>query len=437
MTKFNYLIIGNSAGAIGCVEGLRSVDQEGTLAIIAEEAYHTYSRALLPYYLSGKISLENIYYRPPDFYHKFNVTPLLGKKAVRINFKSKEVELANGEQVGYEKLLLATGASTLIPPLTGLDKKNIFGFLSLSNTLQIEKILGQVKNVVILGGGVIGLMTAEVLNLTAAEVLRKRGLNVSMVELAERILAPVVDETASKILEALFQENGIEVWTKTTIKEIVGKEKVESIVLTNGRSLSCDLLILAAGVIPRVELVKDTEVKVNKGIIVNKKMQTSAPDIYACGDCAEVYDSVTDTYRVIPLWPNAYVGGKVAGYNMAGLEREYNWGTSMNSMHFFDLYVISAGINVTRDNEKAFEVISKLDRERKIYRKFALADGQIQGLLLMGEITRAGILTNLMRRKINVRDFQAELLRSDFGYSHLPDELRWQLLKDDVLLGVV
>jgi NAD(P)H-nitrite reductase large subunit len=429
VTKFNYLIIGNSAGAIGCVEGLRSVDQEGTLALIAEEAYHTYSRALLPYYLSGKINLENIYYRPPDFYHKFNVTPLLGKKAVRINFKPKEVELANGEQVGYEKLLLATGASTLIPPLTGLDKKNIFSFLSLSNTLQIEKILDQVKNVVILGGGVIGLMIAE--------VLKKRGLNVWVVELAERILAPVVDETASKILEALFRENGIEILTKTTIKEIVGKEKVERIVLTNGRSLLCDLLILTAGTLPRVELVKGTEVKVNKGIIVNKKMQTSVPDIYACGDCAEVYDSVTDTYRVIPLWPNAYVGGKVAGYNMAGLEREYNWGISMNSMHFFGLYVISAGINVTRDNEKAFEVLSKLDQERKIYRKFALANGQIKGLLLMREITRAGVLINLMRRKINVRDFQAELLRSDFGYSNLPDELRWQLLKDDVLLGVV
>lgn len=437
MTKFNYLIIGNSAGAIGCIEGLRSVDKEGTLALISEEAYHTYSRALLPYYLSGKISLENIYYRPPDFYQKFNVTPLLGKKAVRINFKSKEVELANGEQVGYEKLLLATGASTLTPPLTGLDKKNIFGFLSLNNTLQIEKILDQVKNVVILGGGVIGLMAAEVLNLTAAEVLKKRGLNVWVVELAERILAPVIDETASKILEALFQENGIEILTKTTIKEIVGKEKVEGIVLSNGRSLPCDLLILAAGVIPRVELVKGTEVKVNKGIAVNKKMQTSVPDIYACGDCAEAYDAVTDTYRIIPLWPNAYVGGKVAGYNMAGLEREYNWGTSMNSMHFFGLYVISAGINVTRDNEKAFKVINKLDQERKIYRKFALANSQIQGLLLMGEIARAGVLTNLMRRKINVQDFKAELLRSDFGYSNLPDELRWQLLKDDVLLGVV
>jgi NAD(P)H-nitrite reductase large subunit len=106
-------------------------------------------------------------------------------------------------------------------------------------------------------------------------------------------------------------------------------------------------------------------------------------------------------------------------------------------MHFFGLYVISAGINVTRDNEKVFEVISKLDQERKIYRKFALANGQIQGLLLMGEIARAGVLTNLMRRKINVQDFQAELLRSDFGYGNLPNELRWQLLKDDVLLGVV
>ncbi len=429
MSAFEYLIIGNSAGAVGCVEGIRDVDQRGKIAVISEEKHHAYSRALIPYYLDGKIDREKIYYRPPDFYEKYGVVPLLGKKAVTLDLARREVELLDGERVGYGKLLLATGGRPFLPPIAGLDKRNVFTFLSLEDVLGIEKALAGAKNAVILGGGVIGLM--------AAEVLKKKGLDVFVLELAQRVLAPVVDETASGIVETLFAENGVKVYTGTTIKEVHGGDAVEKVTLTDGRTLSCDLLLIAVGVVPRVELVKNTGIKVNRGIVTDQRMQTSVPDVYACGDCAEAYDFVTGTSRLIPLWPNAYVGGRIAGYNMAGMSREYVWGTSMNAMHFFNLYIINAGINVTQENAGGYEAISKLDRDRKIYRKFAFREGRLQGFVLVGEVARAGILVNLMRKKIDVRGFAQALLDKNFGYKDLPDELRWQLLKDDVLLGVI
>lgn len=430
MEKFDYLIIGNSAGAVGCIEGLRTVDKTGTIAVVAEEAHHVYSRALIPYYLDGKISRENMHYRPLDFYQRAGVTLFSGQRATGINFESKEAELEGGKWLGYNKLLLATGGKPIIPPIPGLDKENVFTFLSMDDALNIENTLPGVRNAVVLGGGVIGLM--------AAEVLKKKGLNVYVLELAPRVLAPVLDETASGIVQRSFRNAGVEIFTENTIQEIHGDEKVESVTLQDGTVLPCDLLIVGVGVIPRVELVEGTGIKVNRGIVVDRRMQTSLPDVYACGDCASIYDFVKGEVRPLPLWPNAYAGGRVAAFNMAGMNREYTWGTSMNSMHFFDVNIINAGLNVTAGDSEDLTIISKLNEEKNIYRKFVLnREGRILGYILVGEVARAGIFLNFMRKQVDVRDFQQELLDENFGYAVMQDELRWQLLKDDVILGVV
>ena len=430
MNTFTYVIIGNSAGAVGCLEALREADKTGTIALVAEEMRHVYSRALIPYYLAGKIDRAGMFYRPPDFYEKCGVSLFLGKKAAAVDFEQKEVELAGGERIGYGKLLLAAGGRPFLPPLPGLEKKqNVFTFLGFDDALAIEKALPGAKNAVVLGGGVIGLM--------AAEVLRKKGLAVCVLELAPRVLAPVVDETVSALVESLFRENGVEIYTQTTVLEIRGTDRVREAVLTGGRTIPADLLIVAAGVVPRTELAQGDGMKVNRGIVVDRRMQTSVPDVYACGDCAEVYDFAAGASKVLPLWPNAYAGGRTAGFNMAGRPVEYAWATAMNATHFFDFYIVNAGVNVTAENAKEYEILSRLAPDRRSYRKFALQDGRLRGFVLAGEVARAGIFLNLMRKAADVRSFAAELLKSGFGYSDLPDELRWALLKDDVVLGVV
>lgn len=429
MSAYDYVIIGNSAGSVGCVEGLRSIDKQARIAVISEETHHVYSRALIPYLLDGKTNREKMYYRPLDFYEHAKVD-LIKEKAVNVDFNHKLVELADGKQLNYVKLLLATGGKPIFPPIPGLDKKNVFSFHSMDDALGIEKILPGAKNAVILGGGVIGLM--------AAEVLHKKGLHVYVLELSDRLLAPVIDETTSDLVQKTFSETGVEVLTQNTIKEIHGADKVESVTLKDGRTIPCDLLIVGVGVVPRVELVEGTGMEINRGIVVDQHMQTSVPDVYACGDCACTYNFVTGQTQPLPLWPNAYLGGRIAAYNMAGQKREYAWGTSMNAMHYFNVNIINAGLNITGADADEWNIITQLDEDNKIYRKFVLDnDGVISGFILVGQIARAGIFLNLMRRKVDVRGFQQELLDDNFGYSVMPEELRWQLLKDDVILGVV
>ncbi|TYO96213.1 NAD(P)/FAD-dependent oxidoreductase [Desulfallas thermosapovorans] len=432
MGDYDYLIIGNSAGAVGCIEGLRSMDKNGTVALVAEEEHHVYSRALIPYYLGGQITRNKMYYRPRDFYDRARVSVIKERRAVKIHSAVRMVELDNGSRLGYGKLLLATGGKPVYPPISGLDKQqNVFSFHSMKDVLGIERELPAVRSAVVLGGGVIGLM--------AAEVLHKRGLDVHVLELADRLLAPVVDETTSHLVEGALQKAGVTLYLNNTIDQVHGTQRVESVTLKDGRSIPCDLLIVGVGVAPRVELAQGTGIEVNRGIVVDKNMQTAVPGIYACGDCASTYNFVTGAGQNLPLWPNAYLGGRIAGFNMAGMERAFVQGTAMNAMHFFDINIINAGINVTgAETPDGLDVIQEYNKDTQTYRKFILSEkGHIKGFILVGQIARAGIFLNLMRRKTDVRAFIKDLFKTDFGYADLPETLRWKLLQDDVILGVV
>lgn len=425
--KYDHIIIGNSAGGIGCVEAIRELDKDSNILVISAEKYHAYSRALIPYYLDGKIEFEKMYYRPPDFYEKMDVDTKLGVKAVGIDVEAKRVMLENGESVEYGKLLIATGGKPLIPPIDGLKgQDNVFTFLKMDDVLAVERAIHEAKRVVVLGGGIIGLM--------ASEVLAKKGLEVKVIELADRVLAPVVDEITSRIVERKFKENGVEIILNNTISKVVGDSKVEKVVLKDGREIDTDMLIVAVGVIPNTDVVEGTPIEVRRGIVVNKKMETSVKDIYACGDCAEIYDFVFGANRVLPLWPTAYTGGRIAGFNMAGEEREYTLATSMNAMHFFDYYIINAGLNVPNDSEE-FEVIYSLEGEK--YRKFALKNGRIAGFIIAGKMERAGIFLKLMEEEVDVSPFKEKLLKEDFGYVDIPEPVRWILLEEKIKLGVV
>ncbi|HID43750.1 MAG TPA: NAD(P)/FAD-dependent oxidoreductase [Archaeoglobaceae archaeon] len=428
MKRYDFVVIGNSAGGIGCIETLRNLDPDASIAVISDEKYHTYSRALIPYYLDGKIEFDKMYYRPLDFYERMKVEALLGKRATRIDFKNKVVELDDGESVGYGKLLLATGGRPFIPPIEGINRKKVFTFVKMDDVIGIKESLQSAENAVVLGGGVIGLMVAE--------VLKRKGLEVTVVELADRVLAPVVDKTTSKLVEDIFRENGVKIITNNTIKKVIGEEGVEGVILNDGTEIPAHILIVGIGVMPRIELVKDTDVETNRGIVVNNRMETSVKDVYACGDCSEVNDFLFNARRPLPLWPVAYTGGRIAAYNMCGIDREYTHATSMNAMHFFDLYIINAGLNVA-DEEEGYEIIKKFDEERRIYRRFVLRDGKIVGMILVGEVERAGVILNLMRREVDVTSFKDKLLNGNFGYADIPDDLRWRLLCNDVILGVV
>ena len=376
---------------------------------------------MISYYLANEIEFDKIFYRPADFYQKNNIDALLGRKVAQINFQQRSVTLDDGDEIGFEKLLLATGGQPFVPGIDGLEDHEFFTFITLDSAMKINDKLAHrdIETAVVLGAGLVGLK--------ATEALVERGVNVKVVELAHRALSPVLDEQASEIVRGTIEERGVEFRFGRTITKIVGEGgSTESVVLDDGEKIDCDLLIIGIGVRPRIELVKDTPVNVGRGIIVDKHMETSVSGVYACGDCAEVYDFIMDDFRLTPLWPTAHVGGRVAGSNMAGLEKEYVWGTGMNAVDFFGYPVISAGLLDPPEGEE-MESLIKLDLDTRVYKKFLIRGQRIVGMTLLNEVDRAGVVLGLMRDKVDVTSFKDDLLRKDFGAIYLPQSLRKEI----------
>lgn len=414
-----YVIVGGSAGGIGAVEAIREVDPVGTIAMISEEPFPQYSRPMIADFLSGEVSLEKMKYRSDLFWEKNEIQALTGKKAVSLNLADRYIELKGGGRINFEKLLIATGGKPFVPDMEGADKDGVFTFTKFSDAERIATKIGAAEKAVVVGGGLIGA--------SAAEALLKRGLKVTIVELKDRILSLILDDAASEIVEKGIKEAGITIVTGQTVKRILGRPENDSVVggvvLTNGEKVQCDLIIIAIGVIPHAELVAGTEVKVNRGIIVDRFMRTSVPDVYACGDVAEAYDFILDENRPLPLWPVAHLGGKVAGYNMAGKKKVYPGGTGMSALKYFDTPVISAGLANSKEGD-SYEVLVNHDPEKNLYKKVVLKDNVIVGMTFVNEIDRTGILFYLMKSRVDVGRFKQKLLSEDFGLVFLPERLR-------------
>jgi NAD(P)H-nitrite reductase large subunit len=413
--RSKYLIIGNSAGGIGAAEAIREVDKEGSLAIVSDEPYPAYSRPLIAKYLAGELSLQGMLYRPADFYVQNNILFLPGKKVTHLELDEQTAQLEDGEQICWEKLLLATGGMAIAPKIEGIAKKGVFGFTTFDDAGAIGKFLQSgAKKAVVIGGGLIGI--------SVAEALMKRGVEVTIIELKERILNTILDEQASLMAERAIRQAGAAITTGHIVTEISGTQETEGIILDNGEVIPCDLVVVAIGVLPRTRLALDAGMKVNRGIVVDRHMAASHQDVYSCGDVAEAYDFVYGEDRLTPIWPNAYIGGRIAGYNMAGVEAEYPGGTAINSLNYFGIDIISAGMP-TPPNNDSYEVISQ--QEDSLYQKVVLQDDLIKGMIFVGNIEKSGIVFGLMRDRVNVASFKQSLLSDGFGLAFLPRTL-WQ-----------
>ena len=416
-----YVIVGASAAGIAAVETIRKVDPAGTITVITEEECAHYSRPMISDLVSGKADLQKMKCKADSFWKENNAEARIGKKAVSLNLIDKIVRLDDGEKIGYEKLLLATGGKPFVPKMEGQDKDGVFTFTSLSDAQTLASKIDSIhaKNAVVIGAGLIGI--------SVTEALVKRGIKVTVVELQEKILSLLLDEKASDIVEGIIRKAGVNFAKGQSVQKIIGKpgndSAVGGVILTKGDQVPCDLVIVAIGVIPRTELVSGTAVKINRGIVVDDFMQTNIPDVYASGDVAEAYDFILNQNRLLPLWPLAVLEGRIAGYNMAGTKTSYEGGTNMSSLKYFGIPIVSIGLANPKD-DPTLEVLVKEDTEHNIYKKLVLKNNVIVGLTLVNCIERAGILFNLMKKQINVKRFKKNLLKDDFGWAVLPVTLQ-------------
>ena len=373
-------------------------------------------------FVSGKADLEKMKCRDNSFWQTNDVNLFVGKKAIRLDIAQRTVELEGGENIDFEKLLLATGGQPFVPNIEGINRDGTFTFTTLSDAERLSARLESAKRAVVIGAGLIGI--------SVAESLVKRGLKVTLVELKDKILSLILDPEASDIMENALLNAGVNVITGQSVQRIIGKPEdsqiVDSVVLTSGEKLSCDVVIVAIGVVPRIDLVSGMDIKARRGILVDKFMRTNIPDVFAAGDVAEAYDFVLNENRLLPLWPLAVIEGRIAGYNMSGRKTEYDGGTSMSALKYFNTPIISVG-TVNPKETNTYEVLVKHDVQKGYYKKLVLKANQIVGTTFIGNIEKAGIFFYLMKNGVKVKEFKDELLLEEFGLANLPKTLREKL----------
>jgi nitrite reductase (NADH) large subunit len=400
------------------VEAIRKHDPESDVTIISNENYPLYSRCLLSYFLADSIDETGLLFRSRDFHQEMGVKVILGRKVLSVNPADQQVVCNDGTKLNYDKLLIATGSSPMIPSNINKDINGVFVLRNIANAKAIKKRINAANNAVVLGGGLVGLKAAFALN--------KQGLNVTVVEYSNHVLPQIVDSKAAQIILEKLCENGIKLLTKTVITEIeskVGKlvaVKVDDCLYskseTTERVIPCDILVVAGGVEPNMELIDDTGIERNWGIVTNANMQTSVDTIYAAGDVAETSDIATKQRSVNALWTCAVQQGKIAGLNMTGHQRKYDGSVSLNSINFPGVDVISFG--VVRPNEEAgYEVLVDNRSQYGVYKKLVLKDNIIKGMILVNRIDNAGVLLSLLGRKINTANFKDELISDTFSYA--------------------
>lgn len=386
-----YVIIGNGTAAVGCIEGIRSVDANGKITVISAEEHSVYSRPLISYYLEGKTDLEKMKYRPDGFYDKNGCRVLYGRRAEAIDPGTKTVSLDDGSSLSYDSLCVATGSRPFVPPFEGLEKvKKKFSFMTLDDALSLEEALDKDSRILIVGAGLIGLKCAE--------GIRERVKSITVCDLSDRVLSSILDADCAAVVQKHLEAMGLSFMLgDTAVRFEENKAYMKS-----GRTVSFDILVLAVGVRANTELVKCAGGEVDRGIVVNEKMQTSLPSVYSAGDCAQGYDSSTGSNRVLAILPNAYMQGHTAGVNMAGGDALFDNAIPMNSIGFFGHHIMTAGAYNGEMTEE------KTDAGLK---RFFVNENKLIGFILIGETDRAGIYTSLVREKTPLDTIDFEMMQ--------------------------
>jgi len=410
----NIVIIGNSAASTAVIEAIRHHDKQSTIIQLSDEAFPLYSRCLLSYYIADTIPAETLLYREKDFHQKMGVSLYTGPqyRVTKINVDAHQVICRNGDKFEYDRLVICTGSSPKLPKEIKEGIEGVYVLRNQADSEIIKKKIPFTKHAVIFGGGLIGMK--------AAFALSTAGLKTTVVVRSGRVLSQMIDEAAGQII--LEQLNGydIDVIFHADIKEIITKDnKLAGIVLDNGKTLDCELLLIAKGVEPNTDIVKNTPIVVNKGIRTNEYLQTNIENIYAAGDVAEAFDIVLEDYTINALWTCAVQQGRIAGLNIAGIQTAYTGALAMNSLNICNTSLISFGITSPKD-ESQFKILTANNPKTRAYKKIVIGkDNRIKGILLLGKTTNAGVLLSLIQKKLDVSRFEDELLNDGFNFGTL------------------
>ncbi|TNF89356.1 MAG: NAD(P)/FAD-dependent oxidoreductase [Gammaproteobacteria bacterium] len=395
-----HLIIGAGPAGVVAAETLRKADPDADIAIIGDEPEPPYSRMAIPYYLIDNIDESGTYLRDPKQHFASLDIEVVQQRVDKIDTTGKTVALADGSSRSYDKLLLATGSHPVSPPIPGLDLPQVHSCWTLADARNIIKLAQSGSNVVLIGAGFIGCIILE--------ALVRRGVNLAVIEMGNRMVPRMLDEKAGGLLETWCKNKGIDVHTSCSVDGIsdAGDGQVE-VSLSDGGKLNAALVITATGVRANTDLVEGSDIKVDQGILVDRRMQTSNADVYAAGDVAQGVDFSTGNFEVQAIQPTATDHGRIAALNMAGQGDEHHGTLNMNVLDTVGLVSCSFGLWMGVDGGDSAELYNP-DEFQYISLQF---DGNtLVGASSVGKTQHVGVLRGLIESKIDLSDWKDRLM---------------------------
>jgi len=396
-------IIGNGLAGVMAAKTLRESGFEGGVVLFAREKYHYYPRPNLIEFLAGNLPEHRLFAFPPEWYEARKLQVRLATPVRRISGEPLEVELEDGRREAYDALLLADGALASLLPIPGVDRQGVYTLRTWDDARAILEDLKAHSRAAVLGGGLLGLETAR--------ALRARGAEVLVVEFFDRLLPRQLDGPAASLLKAQIEATGIKVRLGTTTEEILGSARVEGLRFKDGGRAEANLLIVAAGVKPSLDLAKEAGLAVDRGVVVDEHLRTSHPQIYAAGD------NVQHQGKVYGIIPAAFEQSQAAAFNILGQGRAYRGTVASNTLKVMGLYVTSAGLAIPEG--EGFEELRRLDPDRGLYKKIVLQAGRLVGAIWMGTKEGAGQVARAAAQKADVSPWREALLQDGFDFSQL------------------
>ena len=394
----NYVIIGNGVAGTTAAENIRKIDKEGNITIVTDEDRAFYYRIRLNEFMSGDITEQDLIAKGDQWYRDQNIDLRLMTRVVRAELGERVIITDNKERLSYDRLLIATGSHSFIPPIKGSEKRGVFALRTIKDARNISAYAKESEGVVLIGGGLLGL--------EAGNALRKLGKKVKVVEFFPRLLPRQLDVDGAKRLQEIMEGMGFSFRLGAKTQEITGDDHVNGVLLEGGETLPAEMVIISAGVRPNIELAEPLDLNNDKGIKIDERLKTNQPDIYAAGDVAE--------FRGMPygIWPAAMEQGKIAGANMADGNEVYEGTTMANTLKVVEIDLASAG-NIDAENE----LESRIIKDEKIYKKIVIENNQIVGCIMLGETKGFNKITKAISESVDVSKIMDQLLSMGFNFN--------------------
>lgn len=392
-----YVVVGASAAGINAAKTLREINKDIEIILISKDEY-VYSRCILHHFLDGRRDIEDLDFSPGEFFKKYDIKWMKGVEVTGIDTKEKKLKLDNGEDLPYEKVVLATGASSFLPPIENLrTANNVIGLRNLDDAIRIKEIAPKVKNIIILGAGLVGV--------DAMAGLLDYDAKVTMIEMGDRILPLQLDHYAANVYIERLKEEGVDFRFNVRAEKVIVDENNNpvAIKLNTDEEVPGELIIACTGVRSNVGFLEGSGIECDKfGLIFNPKGETNVKDVYGAGDISGRN----------PIWPTAVKEGLIAANNMCNKDiyMEDFFG-SKNTMNFCGVATMSLGTVIKPDDtyEEAVEI------KGKDYKKIIHKNGTIYGAIVQGDLSYVGVLTQLIKDKINIDRVKKPIFQIDYS----------------------